>query len=248
MKEAFLLPNIITLCNLLCGCVSIVLTFNGHLAGSAFFILAATLFDFLDGMAARAFHMKTLIGKDLDSLADVVSFGLAPSCIVYQLFFLQGTPAGPEIGGMEVLPFISFLIAAMAAVRLAVFNNDPGQSHDFKGLPTPSAGIFLASFPLVLAYGEMSPVGSGLRFLQEFINDPVFLTVVVFIISLLMISSIRLFSLKFSSLAWKKNQLRYIFLFISLIFMIFTGFGAFFFIIPLYVLISVIFYRKLARV
>src|ERR1700712_3527008 len=140
------LPNAITCCNLFSGCVGIVFAFQGQLFAAAYAIFLSAIFDFFDGLASRVLQSFSGIGKDLDSLADMVSFGFLPSAIMYELFMQS-----PQISQVSpYLNFIAFLISVFSALRLAKFNNDTRQADSFIGLPTPANAILIASLPLIL--------------------------------------------------------------------------------------------------
>jgi CDP-diacylglycerol--serine O-phosphatidyltransferase len=148
LKKHF--PNAITCANLFSGCVGIVLAFKGELVAASYAIFLSAIFDFFDGLASRVLKSFSGIGKDLDSLADVVSFGVLPAVIMYQLF-LQGH----QIDNVSTyLNFIAFLIAVFSALRLAKFNTDTRQSENFIGLPTPANAILIASFPIIISHNN----------------------------------------------------------------------------------------------
>jgi len=190
-------PNLITLANLVLGCLSIVFAFSGRLFDAGAMILFAAFADFLDGSAARVLKAQSPIGKQLDSLADVISFGLAPAMIIYHLF---------ETGNLhwDWLKYISLMIPVFSALRLARFNIDPEQSESFKGLPVPANGILAASFPLIIHW---EPTGS---WIPALLTNQWFLLAYTTVFSLLLVSRIPLISLKFVNSNWKENQLRYI--------------------------------------
>ncbi len=140
------LPNAITCANLFSGCIGIVFAFQGNLVVAAYAIFLSSIFDFFDGLASRVLNSYSFIGKDLDSLADMVSFGVLPSVIMYELL-LQA----PQIEGIShILNFVAFLLPVFSALRLAKFNNDTRQSGSFIGLPTPANAILIASLPLIV--------------------------------------------------------------------------------------------------
>jgi CDP-diacylglycerol--serine O-phosphatidyltransferase len=197
------IPNTFTCCNLFFGCVASVMALQGRYSLAFLFILVSALFDFLDGMMARLLHAYSDIGKDLDSLSDVVSFGVAPSLMVYSLLSTVRYPDYmlPVAG---YLPYLAFAIAIFSALRLAKFNNDPRQSHSFIGLPVPANALFWAA--LMSAYGRCSDCLSGSPLF------PYHLFVVIALMSWLLVSSLPMFSLKFDNLSWADNRLRYLFL------------------------------------
>ncbi len=169
--KLFTIPNIITLGNLFCGCLAIVFAFNGNLVWAAYLVGIAAVLDFLDGFVARALKQHSPIGKDLDSLADMVTFGVVPGVVLYHLMrtSLQWSDPGfmfPSsnqfgdlwVGGnlnqpfetIHLLPFTAFLVTLFSALRLAKFNNDTRQSDSFIGVPTPASSILICSIPLIL--------------------------------------------------------------------------------------------------
>lgn len=223
------IPNFITCLNMACGCVAIAFTF-GNLYIAAYFIAAAALFDFLDGMFARWLNVKSEIGKQLDSLSDVVSFGVAPAFII-GLMILNSVKDDIELSNFyyfyQALPFTAVLIPVFSALRLARFNIDESQSNSFRGLPTPANGLFLASLPFLM---DLFP---------EFLN-PWILIGVIIVFSFLLVSPLRMFALKFKSFSWKENMLRYFFLGLSLLLLIFLQYTAVPLIIIFYILLSII--------
>lgn len=222
------IPNAITCLNLLSGCLGIVFAFQGELVFAGYAILIAAIFDFLDGMLSRLLKAYSEIGKELDSLADMVSFGVLPSVIIYQLF-LQS----PQLGSLSTwLNFSAFLIAIFSALRLAKFNIDVRQTENFIGLPTPANALLIASFPMIIDQGNF--------FLSSYILNPFFLFVFSLGMGILLVTEIPLISLKFKSIRLSDNLLRYILLFSSLILLLIFKFAAVPIIIFLYFLISLI--------
>lgn len=225
------LPNFITCLNLFSGCVGIVYAFKGELIIAGYAILLAAIFDFFDGMIARLLMSYSDIGKELDSLADVVSFGVLPSVIIYQLF-LQS----PQIDGVSpILNMSAFLIAIFSALRLAKFNVDLRQSENFIGLPTPANALLIASLPMILAQNNW--------FFTSYILNPFFLFIFSLGMSILLVTEIPLISLKFKSLNLNDNLFRYILVISSLILVIIFKFAAVPIIIFIYILLSLIQFR-----
>lgn len=213
------LPNLLTSCNLLCGAIGTVYVLEGHgLFPAAYFVWLSLVFDFLDGFAARSLSVASPIGKELDSLADVISFGLLPSVLVYVLIKEQAPGS--------YLPYLAFIIAVCSALRLAKFNIDETQSDSFKGLPTPANALFL----------------TGLPFLPEQIREVLFqpwpLVGVSILFSLLLVSRIDLFALKFKDFSWGNNKLQFTFLAISVLLVVILKFAAIPLIIIFYILLS----------
>ncbi len=228
------IPNFITLLNLISGSVAVIMALSGELICASWFIILAAAFDFFDGFSARLLHSRSDIGAQLDSLADVISFGLAPAVIMYLLILRSGGFPHLSAGRTEVVPFVALLIVAGSAYRLAKFNTDPGQAVEFKGLPTPSTGLFVAALPLVLRqYGESQGI-SG------FIGNFYTLLAIVIFLSWLMISHIPMISLKIKSLKWHENTSRFILIGSAILLFIIFRFSAIPMIILLYIIISIV--------
>lgn len=191
------IPNIITCLNLFSGCLAVIIVLvYGNYIGALFFITLAAVFDFLDGFAARLLKAFSPIGADLDSLADVVSFGFAPSCVVFA--YLQSIAPALPFG--EQIAFTAFLITIFAALRLAKFNVDTRQTDSFLGLPVPANGLFWAAFiPAIIPYSQ----GNEVLF-------TIVTVVLMLVFSLLMVSEVPMFSFKIKKLNFKDNQLQII--------------------------------------
>jgi CDP-diacylglycerol--serine O-phosphatidyltransferase len=217
------IPNIITLLNLASGCIGIVMTFEGRLQWAVGFLWLGAFFDFVDGFAARILKQYSDIGKELDSLADVVTFGVLPASLVY--LYLQ-------LGPVQVyVPFFAFLLTLASAYRLAKFNTDQRQRSSFLGLPTPASGIFFSSLPMIEHFYPS---------VFEFVSKPVVLLVLIVLFSFLLISEIPMFSLKFEGFQWRNNRLKYIFLITSVVLLVTIHFLAIPTIVFLYVFLSLI--------
>ncbi len=220
-------PNAITCANLFSGCVGIVFAFQGELIVAAYAVLLAAIFDFFDGFASRVLQSFSGIGKELDSLADMVSFGVLPSVILYQLF-LQA----PQIDRVSpYLNFIAFLIPVFSALRLAKFNTDTRQAEIFIGLPTPANGMLIGSFPLIMdQYPE----------LNRYILNPYGLSLFALVMCGLLVAEVPLMSLKFKNKDFNKNIYRYLLLLFSAILILFFKFAAVPVIVFFYVTLSII--------
>lgn len=237
----FWVPNAITAMNLVCGSLSVFFAIDGQLGWASVFIFAAAAFDFFDGFSARLLKAYSSIGKELDSLADLVSFGLAPAAIVFTM--LEYTLFGENqlIQDIEgswsqwIVLFTSLLLPVAGAFRLAKFNTDDRQSEQFLGMPIPANAIFFASLGLILELGTKQSI-------LPFILNKYTLLASVFICSFLMVSEIPMFSLKFKNLNLKANALRFFFLGTTLLLLIFLQVYALPLIILWYVLLSVISY------
>lgn len=197
------IPNALTCLNLFSGCVASVMAFEARYDMALLFIAISALFDFLDGLAARVLHAYSDIGKDLDSLSDDVSFGVAPSLIVFSLFKEMHYPAYMA-SVVAWLPYLAFLIAVFSALRLAKFNNDTRQTSSFIGLPVPANALFWGS--LVAGFHP---------FLINAMFHPLYLLILVCLFSWLLVSEIPMFSLKFKNLSWKDNKVSFCFLILS---------------------------------
>ena len=221
------LPNAITCANLFSGCVGILFAFQGNLVVAAYAIFLAAIFDFFDGFASRVLNSQSFIGKDLDSLADMVSFGVLPSAIMYELL-LQA----PQIGSVSNwLNFTAFLIPVFSALRLAKFNSDTRQAESFIGLPTPANAILIASIPLILLQYEA---------LKRYILNPYGLICFIIVMCILLVAEIPLMSLKFKNSDFNKNFYRYLLLLVSAILILFFKFAAVPVVIVMYITLSVI--------
>ncbi|MCQ2284175.1 MAG: CDP-diacylglycerol--serine O-phosphatidyltransferase [Bacteroidales bacterium] len=226
------IPNTLTCLNLVCGCLSCMAALKSNLEAASMWIVASAVFDFFDGFAARMLKVSSPIGKELDSLSDVVSFGVAPAMITYtwltRCFF--EIPPAHQTPFMEMMPFIVLLVPALSAVRLANFNIDDRQSTNFIGLPTPANALFLGFIP---AAAEKIAILSNFWVVW-------FLTLAL---AILLVSNINMMSLKFKTLKLTNENIpRYILLFIGLVLLIFFQQGAFPLIILTYLLISLIYH------
>ena len=223
------IPNLLTCCNAILGAISIVFALRGFWETAAFLLLGAAFFDFIDGFAARLWNVKSAIGADLDSLADVISFGLAPAVILYMWMDFCFTNLPPELQffPLTLLPYCAFIIVPFSAYRLAKFNNDKRQELEFYGLATPANAFFIAFLPFAADY---------LPILDNFWA----LLAITFIFSILLVVELPMFSLKLVNYNFKTNWIRYIFLFLSVFLLFAFQFAAFPIVILLYIFISLI--------
>ena len=208
------IPNTLTCLNLFSGCIACIMAFE--------------VFDFFDGMMARLLDAHSPIGKDLDSLADDVSFGVAPSLVVFSLFKEMHYPASMEFMA-AYMPYASFLISVFSALRLAKFNNDTRQTSSFIGVPVPANALFWAS----LAAG-MHPMLISDSF------NPLYLLMLVCLFSWLLVSEIPMFSLKFKNLSWKDNKISFIFLIVCIPLLVFLKVSGFAAVIVWYIVLSLL--------
>ena len=222
------IPNTITCLNLVSGCVASVMALEGNLMYAVVWIMLAAVFDFFDGFAARLLKAFSPIGKELDSLADVVSFGVAPGMILFVLLSWLA-PTLPLGGLNEYIPYWAFVIPAFSGLRLAKFNIDERQTTSFIGLPVPAHALFWSS----LGYSVQPLLPQGGVWLL------VGLMALALVSSLLLVSEVPMFSLKIKSLAWKGNELRYILVACAVIFVSIWGVLGIAGTILLYVLLSI---------
>jgi len=245
MKFRHNIPNFLTLCNLSAGVVSITLVLQGNMVWAALFIFIAGLFDFLDGMAARVLDARSELGKQLDSLADVVSFGVAPGVIVFTLLSAGCEGSCNILERMHITPYFALLIPVMSAIRLAKFNIDLRQEENFIGMPTPANAVFFASIPLVLFAGHQFYPLIRLEFLADFFANTRSLAILTVLMSYLLISDIRMFSLKFKTMGWKGNEPRYLFLVLTALLLVMFSVGGIPLSILCYFLLSLVFQKQL---
>ena len=217
------IPNLLTISNLICGCIALYFTFQGELIFTAYLIGLAAVFDFMDGAVARLLNVSNPIGKELDSLADMVSFGLVPGFVVFHLL---------EEGTLSQYSFMALLIPIFSAYRLAKFNVDENQNQNFIGLPTPANCLVFVSIPLITTFNS----GSTIAYLFEI---PEILLIITVLLSLALVSRINMFSLKFKNFKYKDNKLRFFLITMSIILLTWLEFSAIPIIILLYILMSV---------
>lgn len=252
----FNIPNLLTALNFICGIFSIILSLVGKIEYATLPIIGSLVFDYLDGMAARMLNQKGELGKQLDSLADVVSFGLAPGIWMFTLlpylllshpetfvgneayvFFLMWFESIFHGETHNYWPFIALIIPVFSMLRLAKFNIDERQTTSFVGLPTPANTLFFAIFPILLF--NVAPNSLTLIF-QHFFLHPITIISCIFIFSYLLIAELPLFSLKFKNLSLKENKVRFSFLILTLLAIISLKLLAIPIIIVLYLVISII--------
>ena len=222
------IPNMITCCNLLSGCVAAMYAFEGAYTIAFVCIIMGAVFDFFDGLTARALKVSSPIGKELDSLADVVTFGFAPAAMVFS-WLRECADAHFDMLVAFAMPFMAFLLVAFSALRLAKFNVDERQTSSFIGLPTPANALFWGA--LVLG-GHDRVVAHPFGW--------VVVLVLVILFSWLLVAEIPMFSLKFKNLAWKANSTAYIFLLVSLVLLIILGRNGLSAVIGWYIILSVL--------
>jgi CDP-diacylglycerol--serine O-phosphatidyltransferase len=231
------IPNFITSLNLASGFVSIIFIFNGNITAASWLILAAMVFDFLDGFAARALKAYSDIGKELDSLADVVSFGVAPGLIIFHLLcsiYFPGKPGGFSLTGISsiIILIVSAFMPVCAALRLAIFNIDKTQATSFKGLPTPANAMAVITLVLGEHYTHSAFPGN--------VTSSPLMIIISLSLSILMVTRIPLLSLKFASLKLKGNEGRYLLIAVLIVMVSVFGIGSIPWIIPVYIAVSLL--------
>jgi CDP-diacylglycerol--serine O-phosphatidyltransferase len=215
--------------NLFSGCIACVMAFHSSYKLAMTFIVLSAVFDFFDGMLARLLKAPSAIGKELDSLADDVSFGVAPALIAFSLL---REPCLSYPGFLcsicEYVPYLAFIIAVFSALRLAKFNIDERQTTSFIGMPTPANALFWGAF------------AAGCHdFIMDNLNAAVIL-ILVFAFSWLLVAEIPMFSLKFKNLSWASNKVTYIFLAVSVVLLAVLGIGGFAAVIVWYIILSLL--------
>ena len=233
------IPNFLTSLNLAAGFLSIIYCLNGDLITASWLILVAMIFDFLDGFSARLLKAYSEIGKELDSLADIVSFGVAPAVIIYNLLSVSlGTCLTPgDSASRQIIPavmlFIPPVMPVCAALRLAKFNIDPSQKTSFRGLPTPANALAVISIVIAANYSDSSVLNS-------FLGSPIAICVSTLVLSILMLSRIPMLSLKIKNFRLKGNEGRYILAGMVMVSFLITGLSAAPLIVPFYLAASLL--------
>lgn len=230
------IPNTVTCLNLFSGCIACVMAFETKYELALGFIILSAIFDFFDGMLARLLNAPSPIGKELDSLADDVSFGVAPALMIFS-FLKEPNILYPEfLSSFKLyIPYTAFLIAVFSALRLAKFNIDERQTSSFIGLPTPANALFWGSLI----------VGSGSMLIQH-VNVLVLIALIL-LFSWLLVAEIPMFSLKFKNLSWQNNRIRYLFILISIPLLITLKLSGIAAVIAWYILLSLITQGKAAK-
>jgi CDP-diacylglycerol--serine O-phosphatidyltransferase len=220
------IPNLFTLGNLFFGLLAIQFAYSNDLYSASLCILSGAFLDFFDGFFARLLKVSGELGKQLDSLADLITFGVAPSVIVFQL--ILSSESEPS-----TIAYTAFLIPLFSAYRLAKFNIDSNQSDTFIGLPTPANALFFISIPIATHFNSES-------ILLEFLSQKIVLIVFVIGLCWLMVSNISFLALKFKTFNWKGNEYRFVLIGISIILLLLFHFVAVPIIILLYSVLSLI--------
>ena len=228
------IPNTITLINLFCGCCALLSVLNGQFVAAFWFLFTGGWADYLDGMAARLLNVKSPLGKELDSMADMVSFGVVPGVILYVLLCIAlGKPDFQQWpGSINIYALPAFLVPVFAGLRLAKFNLDVRQTENFLGLSTPSMTVFVTGLMLIYHFDSYG--------LGQWVINPYFLYGVIVLFSYLLVSEIPMFSFKFKQFKWTGNELRFSFVILAIILMLVLREASFSLIIILYILFSLV--------
>lgn len=241
------IPNSITLTNLLCGALSIYFLYvSENILLPSIFILLGAIFDFFDGLTARLLKVTSAIGKELDSLADVVTFGLAPSLITVEVLKDSLLSSGNSLFISNILCLIPLFMALMSAYRLANFNVDERQSVNFIGLPTPANALLWLSLPVLNYLSDKKIHLWGIyqqevySSLVEILLNPWFIIVFSIIMGVMLIAPINMFSFKFKNFTWQDNKVKFIFLVICILLIFLFNCFAIPFIVLMYIIISLI--------
>jgi len=220
------IPNALTLSNLLLGFIACVFAIQGSIEAASVLILGGMAFDFLDGFVARLLRAYSDLGKELDSLADMVTFGVAPGLILLSLF--------PEESSYPLLAiFISALIPLASALRLAKFNNDTDQKTSFKGMPTPASALTTTGLVISGVYGHVP-------FVAEIMHNPYFLTSLSVFLSVMMLINVRMISFKFTNLKFQDNEMRFVFLAVTFLAIVLLRADSLLVIMAAYIILSFI--------
>ena len=226
------IPNTLTSCNLISGCIAIVFALNANFSMALTFIVVGAVFDFFDGMSARLLGVSSPIGKELDSLADVITFGVAPSSMIYTLLLTLSKSGWNETLAFAV-PYVAFVMAAFSALRLAKFNLDERQTTSFIGLPTPANALFWGA--LIVGNENVFDENSYYIYL---------LIILVFVSSWLLVAEIPMFALKFKHWGWRDNKVKYVFLISCLPILLIFGISGISVIIAWYICLSFLTTKK----
>lgn len=224
------IPNTITCLNLISGCIATFWAFEGDYQMALLFIIIGAVFDFFDGMTARLLHVSSPIGKELDSLADVITFGFAPSAIIFSYLTELCAATNFSLFTLDsTIPYLAFVLAAFSAVRLAKFNLDERQAMGFIGLPTPANALFWGSLI----------VGSH-RWLESMSWAPWLLLALMLMSCWLLVCDVPMFALKFKHWGWRGNEVRYLYLLSCVPILAFFGISGIAVVIAWYVCLSVL--------
>ena len=226
------IPNTLTSCNLISGCIAIVFALSANYTMALTFIVVGAVFDFFDGMSARLLGVSSPIGKELDSLADVVTFGVAPSSMIYTLLLTLSKSGWNETLAFAI-PYVAFVMAAFSALRLAKFNLDERQTTSFIGLPTPANALFWGA--LIVGNENVFDENSYYIYL---------LIIIVFVSSWLLVAEIPMFALKFKHWGWRDNKVKYVFLISCLPILLIFGISGISVIIAWYICLSFLTTKK----
>jgi CDP-diacylglycerol--serine O-phosphatidyltransferase len=235
------IPNAITILSLLLSCLAIILTFEGKIAIAAYLLIGSCICDFLDGFAARALKVNNPIGKEIDSLVDMIAFGVAPAMLMYQITKMaQETQQIQLLINFPWIHYIVFVIPAFSAIRLAIFNIDTRQSTSFIGLAVPAHASFYIFCSLLFVYPDLPMLINASSFVTSIVSNPIIMLASTILLSIMLVVEVPMFSLKFKNLKWKDNKLPFTFVLIWLGMLIFMNIVAMPMIILFYILWSIV--------
>ena len=232
------IPNLITLLNLFSGCIALMFAFNQQFEMAFLFVSLGIFLDFFDGFFARLWKVASPLGLQLDSLADMVTSGVVPGLVMFQMMISYSSPI--VAGYLQWFPYLGFIITLGSCYRLANFNIDTRQTDSFIGLPTPANTLFILSLPLVLKFTDS-------LFLIEFLTNPFVLLAITILSAYLLNAEIPLFSLKIKKFGFKENTLQISFLIISLLLLIFFKYLGISLLILFYVLLSIVNNKRIKK-
>jgi CDP-diacylglycerol--serine O-phosphatidyltransferase len=268
MKTLFSVPNLLSLGNLLCGCIAVFNVIDGNMGIAVYLVMLACVFDFLDGFAARGLKQGSPMGKELDSLADMVTFGVVPGMVMFQLIRFAGLPhdsLSTDTGWKEYLPYAGFIIPLFSGLRLAMFNVDTRQTESFIGLPTLANALLICGLPILFGIDNQDAYRfSGFSYylqdatpnvwgafnefsiaLAMFWRSQITLVIISVIMSVLLISPLPMFSFKVKSVKWKGNEIRYSFIGVAVSLLAILHLAALPLIVISYILFSVFYAVRL---
>jgi CDP-diacylglycerol---serine O-phosphatidyltransferase len=257
----FSVPNLLSLGNLLCGCIAIFNVIDGNIGVAVYLVMIACVFDFLDGFAARGLKQGSPMGKELDSLADMVTFGVVPGMVMFQMIRFAQIPVQGVADWQFYLPYIGFIVPLFSALRLAKFNVDTRQSDSFIGLPTLANALLICGLPMLFQLHDsgryeytgttyllqdyapnVTAAFSDLQLaLQTFWRSQLTLVVISIVMSVLLFSPIPMFSFKVKSVKWRGNEIRYVFLALAIALFALLQLGALPMIILGYIILSFVY-------
>lgn len=235
------IPNSITILSLVLACLAIILTFEGQLAIAAYLLIGSCICDFFDGFTARALKVNNPIGKEIDSLVDMIAFGVAPAMLMYQVTKIaQETQQVQLLIDFPWLHYIVFVIPAFSAIRLAKFNVDTRQTNSFIGLAVPTHAAFYIFCTLLFVYPDLPKIINVNNFVNPVISSPIIMLLFCILFSIMLVAEVPMFSFKFKNMKWKNNSLPFTFIILWFVMLIFMNIVAMPVIVIFYIVWSII--------